>query len=60
MVVISTLDRGLGRVVLASIARRGKKPRRRAIDAQVVGGREIDEVLGIEGAAEMIVQMESK
>src|SRR5690348_335351 len=57
MVAVSAADGGLGRVMLAGIAGRRYQLRGRAIDAEIVGGGEVDQVFGVNGAVKMVVEV---
>ena len=57
MVVVGAADRGLRRVVLAGVARRGEQTRGRPVDAEIVGGGPVDHVFGVDRAVEMVVQV---
>src|SRR5208282_1013123 len=54
---VSAAGGGFGGVGFAGIARRGEEVGGGAVHAQAAGGGEIDEILGIDGAVEMIVQV---
>ena len=54
---VSAAGGGFGVVGFAGIARRGKEAGGGAVYAETAGGGEIDEIFGIDGAIEMIVQI---
>ena len=57
LVVIRASDRRLGSVSIAGVAGRSQQARGRAVNAEIVGGREVDEIFGVDSAAEMVVQV---
>ena len=57
MVVIGATNRGLRGVSLTGIARRADQPRGRAIDAEVIGSGEVDQILGIDRPVQVVVQI---
>ena len=57
VVVVGAANAGFRRVVLAGIAGRAHQLRSSAVDAEIVGGGEVDEVLGVNRAVEVIVQV---
>src|ERR1051326_365014 len=57
VVAVSAADGGLGRVMLAGIAGGRYQLRGRAIDAEIVGGGEVDQILGVNGAVKVVVEV---
>ena len=57
VVVIGAADAGLGRVVFAGIAGSAEQLRGGAVDAEIVGRSEVEQVFGVDCAVEMIVQV---
>jgi len=57
VVVIRAADSGFGRIAFAGIARRAQQARSGAVDAEIVVGRKVNQIFGINGAVQMIVQV---
>ena len=57
VVVIGAADAGLRRVMFAGIAGGAQQAGRGAVDAEIVGCREVEQILGVNRAIEVVVQV---
>ena len=57
VVVVGAADAGLRRVMFAGIAGGAQQAGRGAVDAEIVGCREVEKVLGVDRAIEVVVQI---